>query len=115
MMDPVNSLPADRLDDVHQNGVHDKPSNSGEDGVSNYLDPHVTVNTETFVPDGNSENINQLESTATGNSAMKEIEGSNDNLDDNNLTVSKVWWFCFSWVGFTKSVIWLGSNIFALF
>lgn len=89
MMDPVNSLPADGLDDVHQNGVHDEPSNSGEDAVSNDLDPHVTVNTETFVPDGNSENINQLESTATGNSAMKEIEGSNDNVDDSNLTVSK--------------------------
>jgi hypothetical protein len=90
MMDPVNPLPADGLDGVHQNGVHDEPSNSGEDGVSNDLDPHVTVNTETVVPDGNSENINQLESTGTGNSSMKEIEGSNDNVDDNNLIVSKV-------------------------
>lgn len=89
MMDPINPLPADGLDDVHQNGVHDEPSNSGEDGVSNDLDPHVTVNTETVVPDGNSENINQLESTGTGNSSMKEIEGSNDNVDDNNLIVSK--------------------------
>ncbi|XP_045822318.1 protein WVD2-like 5 isoform X2 [Trifolium pratense] len=87
MMDPINPLPADGLDVVHQNGVRDEPSNSGENGVvSNDLDPHVA---ETIVLNGNLESFNQLESTATENPPVGEIEGSNDNVDGNNITSPK--------------------------
>ncbi|CAJ2675000.1 unnamed protein product [Trifolium pratense] len=86
-MDPINPLPADGLDVVHQNGVRDEPSNSGENGVvSNDLDPHVA---ETIVLNGNLESFNQLESTATENPPVGEIEGSNDNVDGNNITSPK--------------------------
>ncbi|XP_058724861.1 protein WVD2-like 5 [Vicia villosa] len=89
-MDSVNPLPADGLDVVHQNGGDDEPSNSGEDGVvSNGLDSHVPETTETVVLNGNFENFDQSESAATGNSALKETEGTNDSVDGNNLTVSK--------------------------
>ncbi|KAJ1404868.1 TPX2, C-terminal [Sesbania bispinosa] len=87
MEDPINLSPADGLGVVNQNGVHDEPSNSGEDGVvSNNLDPSVT---ETVTPNGNFENFNQSDSTATGNSSMVEMEGSNDSIESNNMTTSK--------------------------
>ncbi|CAL5199141.1 unnamed protein product [Lathyrus oleraceus] len=90
MMDSINPLPADGLDVVHQNGVDDEPSNSGEDGVvSNGLDPHVTETTETVALNGNFESFDLSESTATGNSAMEETEETNDSVDGNSLTVSK--------------------------
>lgn len=94
MMDPINLSPADGPEVVHQNGVHYVPSNSGEEGaVSNDLDPSVA---ETVAPNGNFENFNQSDSTAIGNSSMAEIEGSNENVDGNNMTISKVREFCFS-------------------
>lgn len=97
MMDLVNPILADGLDEVHQNGVHDEPSNSGEDGgVSNDLDSRVTETIETVAPNGYLENFNQSESTATGDSSIGGIEGSNVNVDGNNTTISKVGEFCFS-------------------
>nr|XP_027189550.1 protein WVD2-like 5 isoform X2 [Cicer arietinum] len=90
MMDLVNPILADGLDEVHQNGVHDEPSNSGEDGgVSNDLDSRVTETIETVAPNGYLENFNQSESTATGDSSIGGIEGSNVNVDGNNTTISK--------------------------
>ncbi|GAU15093.1 hypothetical protein TSUD_08310 [Trifolium subterraneum] len=90
MMDLINPLPSDGLDVVHQNGVRDEPSNSGEDGVvSNDLDPRVTETTETIGLNGNLESLKQLESTATENLPVGEIEGSNDNVDGNNITSPK--------------------------
>jgi hypothetical protein len=91
MMDPINPLPADGPDVVHQNGFRDEPSNSGEDGVVlNDLDPRVTETTETIGLNGNLESVNQLESTATGNLPVGETEGSNVNVDGNNITSPKV-------------------------
>ncbi|KAK2452927.1 TPX2 (targeting protein for Xklp2) protein family [Trifolium repens] len=90
-MDPINPLPADGLDVVHQNGVCVEPSNSGEDGVvSNDLDPRVTEATETIGLNGNLGSSNQLESSATEKLPVGEIEGSNDNVDGNNITSPKV-------------------------
>ncbi|CAI8605922.1 unnamed protein product [Vicia faba] len=90
MMDSINPLPADGLDVVHQNGGDDEPSNSGEDVVvSNGLDSHVIETTENVALNGKFENFDQTESTATGNSAMNEAEGTNDTVDGNSLTVSK--------------------------
>lgn len=88
-MDSINPLPADGLDAVHQNGGDDEPSNSGEDGVSNGLDSQVPETTETVALNGNFENFDQSDSATTGNSALKETEGTNDSVDGNNLTVSK--------------------------
>ncbi|XP_061341029.1 protein WVD2-like 5 [Gastrolobium bilobum] len=90
MMDPSNLPPVVGLEAVHQNGVHEEPSDSGKDGVvSNDVDPSVTGITET-APNGNFENFNQSDSTATDNLSVAEIkEGSNDNIDDNNVTISK--------------------------
>jgi hypothetical protein len=91
MMDPINPLPADGPDVVHQNGFRDEPSNSGEDGVVlNDLDPRVTETTETIGLNGNLESSNQLESSATEKLPVGEIEGSNDNVDGNNITSPKV-------------------------
>ncbi|WJX16282.1 hypothetical protein P8452_06332 [Trifolium repens] len=86
----MNPLPADGLDVVHQNGVRDEPSNSGEDGVvSNDLDPRVTEAMETIGLNGNLESFNQLESSATEKLPVGEIEGSNDNVDGNNIIIPK--------------------------
>ncbi|TKY74731.1 WAVE-DAMPENED 2 [Spatholobus suberectus] len=89
MMDPSNLLPADGLEDVHQNGVREELSN-GKDGVASNVDPGVTKIIETAAPNGNFENFNQTDSTATDYSSKAEIkEGSNDNVDGNNVTISK--------------------------
>ncbi|XP_061376409.1 protein WVD2-like 5 [Gastrolobium bilobum] len=90
MMDPINVSPAEWLEVVHQNGVHDEPSNSGEVRVvSNDLDPGVTETTESVAPSGNSDNFNRSDSVATDNTSVAEIKGSNDNMDGNNMTISK--------------------------
>lgn len=92
MMDPSNLSPGDGLEAVHQNGVHEEPYNFGNDGVvSNDVDPSVTEIAETIAPNGNLETFNQSDSTATDKTSMAEIkEGSNDNMDGNNVTTSKV-------------------------
>ncbi|KAK7260891.1 hypothetical protein RIF29_27190 [Crotalaria pallida] len=92
MMDPSNVSPADDgLEVVHQNGVHQKPSNSGEDSiVSNDLGLSVNESAETVAPNGNFENFNQTDGAATENSSVVEIKESNDNnMDGNNVTLSK--------------------------
>ncbi|XP_020238577.1 protein WVD2-like 5 [Cajanus cajan] len=89
MMDPSNLLPADGLDEVHQNGVHDELSN-GKDGVASNVDPVLTKIIETAAQNGNFENFNQSDSTVTDYSSKAEIEeGSNDNVDGNNVIISK--------------------------
>lgn len=87
MMDPSNLLPADGLEEVHQNGVHDELSNSGKDDIASNVDPGVTKIIETAATNGNFENFIQYDSTATDYSSK---EGSNDNIDVNNVTISKV-------------------------
>ncbi|KAG4392053.1 hypothetical protein AAZX31_04G065400 [Glycine max] len=86
MMDPSNLLPADGLEEVHQNGVHDELSNSGKDDIASNVDPGVTKIIETAATNGNFENFIQYDSTATDYSSK---EGSNDNIDVNNVTISK--------------------------
>ncbi|TKY58142.1 WAVE-DAMPENED 2 [Spatholobus suberectus] len=89
-MDPINLLPADGVEVVHQNGVHDEPSNSGEDGGISYdLDPSVTETAETVAPNGNFDNFHQSDSAANDNSFVAEIKESNDNIDGNNMTIPK--------------------------
>lgn len=91
MMDLSNVSPADGLEVVPQNGVHEQPSTPGEDGiVSNDLDSIVTETIETVAANGNFENFNQSDGTATENSSVAETKGSNDNIDDNNVTDFKV-------------------------
>jgi hypothetical protein len=43
-----------------------------------------------------------------------EIEGSNDNVDGNNITSPKVRWFFFSLVGFSKSQLYDWDLIYLL-
>ncbi|KAG5034221.1 hypothetical protein JHK87_009131 [Glycine soja] len=86
MMDPSNLLPADGLEEVHQNGVHDELSNSGKDDIASNVDPGVIKIIETAATNGNFENFIQYDSTATDYSSK---EGSNDNIDVNNVTISK--------------------------
>lgn len=92
MMDLIILSPADGLEVVHQNGVHDEPSNSGEDGVvSNDVDSSATETSETVSPNGNvEENFNQSDSAAPGNSSIAEIDGSNNNMDSKNMTIAMV-------------------------
>lgn len=91
MMDPSNLLPADGLEEVHQNGVHDELSIFGKDGIASNVDPGVTKIIETAATNGNLENFIQYDSTATDYSSKEEIkEGSNDNIYMNNVTISKV-------------------------
>lgn len=90
MMDPSNVLPADGLQEVHQNGAYDELSN-GKDGVASNVDPGVTKIVETAAPNGNFENFSQFDSAATDYSSKAEIkEESNDSVDGNNVTISKV-------------------------
>lgn len=96
MMDPINLLPADGVEVVHQNGVHDEPSNSGEDGGVSYdLDPSVTETAATVALNGNFDNFHQSDSAASDNSFVAEIKESNDNIDGTNMTIPKVRRFCF--------------------
>ncbi|KHN07077.1 hypothetical protein glysoja_023260 [Glycine soja] len=89
-MDPSNLLPADGLEEVHQNGVHDELSIFGKDGIASNVDPGVTKIIETAATNGNLENFIQYDSTATDYSSKEEIkEGSNDNIYMNNVTISK--------------------------
>lgn len=90
MMDLIILSPADGLEVVHQNGVHDEPSNYGEDCVvSNDVDSSATETSETVSPNGNvEENFNQSDSAAPGNSSIAEIEGSNSNMDSKNMTIA---------------------------
>ncbi|CAJ1972077.1 unnamed protein product [Sphenostylis stenocarpa] len=89
-MDPINLLPTDGVEVVHQNGVHDEPSNSGEDGGASYdLDPNVTETAETGASNGNFDNFHQSDSAAFDNSFVEEIKESNDNNDGNNMTIPK--------------------------
>ncbi|ESW09012.1 hypothetical protein PHAVU_009G093100 [Phaseolus vulgaris] len=90
MMDPSNLLPANGLEEVHQNGVNGKLSNSGKDGIASNVDPAVTKITQTEAPNGIFENFIQYDNTATDYSSKAEIkEGSNDYLCVNNVTISK--------------------------
>ncbi|KAK7311066.1 hypothetical protein RJT34_08958 [Clitoria ternatea] len=90
MMDPIDLAPADGVEVVHQNGVHDEPSNSGEDsGVLNDLDLSVTVTAETVTTNGNSEIFYQQDSVATDNSSAVEIKESNEKTDGKSVTVPK--------------------------
>ncbi|XP_020230306.1 protein WVD2-like 5 isoform X2 [Cajanus cajan] len=90
-MDPINLLPADDgVEVVHQNGVHDEPSNSGGDGCVSYdLDSSVAETEETVALNGIFDNFHQFESAATDNSLVSEIEESNDIIDGNNTTNPK--------------------------
>ncbi|RDY07995.1 Protein WVD2-like 5 [Mucuna pruriens] len=88
MMDPSNLLPADGLEEVHHNGVHDELLNSGKDGIASNVDPGVTKTIETAAANGNFESFIQYDSTATVYSSKAEIK-SNDNIDGNNVTISK--------------------------
>ncbi|RDY14609.1 Protein WVD2-like 5 [Mucuna pruriens] len=89
-MDPIILLPADGVEAVHQNGAHDEPSNSGEDGGVSYdLDPSVTEIAETVAPNGNFDNFHQSDSAATDDSFVAEIKESNDNIDGNDMTIPK--------------------------
>lgn len=90
-MDPSNLSPADGLEAVHQNGIHDEPSKSGkESDVSNYVDPSVAEITETVASNGNVENDAPLDNTATINLSVAEIkEESHDRTVSNNVTISK--------------------------
>lgn len=90
-MDPSNLLPANGLEEVHQNGVNGKLSNSGKDGIASNVDPAVTKITQTEVPNGSFENFVQYDSTATDYSSKAEIkEGSNDYISVNNVAISEV-------------------------
>lgn len=90
-MDPSNPSPADGLEALHQNGVHEELSNSAKDGVVSNVDPIVTEIIEIVAPNGNFENFNQSDSTASDNLSMAEIkEGSNDKKGGNYVTISKV-------------------------
>ncbi|XP_027354321.1 protein WVD2-like 5 [Abrus precatorius] len=87
MMDPSNLLPTDGLE-VHQNGVQDERECS--DCVVPNVDLDVTEIIETKTPNGNFENFNKSDSTATDYSSKVEVkEGSNDNVDSNNVTITK--------------------------
>ncbi|BAT78161.1 hypothetical protein LR48_Vigan04g219100 [Vigna angularis] len=90
MMDPSNLLPANGLEEVYQNGVNGKLSNSEMDGITSNVDPAVTKIAQTEAPNGISENFIQYDSTATDYSSKAEIkEGSDDYLCVNNVTISK--------------------------
>ncbi|KOM28280.1 hypothetical protein LR48_Vigan511s010300 [Vigna angularis] len=76
-MDPSNLLPANGLEEVYQNGVNGKLSNSEMDGIASNVDPVVTKIAQTESPNGISENFIQYDSTATDYSSKAEIkEGS---------------------------------------
>jgi len=95
MMDPSNLLPANGLEEVYQNGINGKLSNSGMDGIASN-DPAVTKITQTEASNGISENFIQYDSIATDYSSKEEIkEGSIDYLGVNNVTISKVRGFLF--------------------
>ncbi|KAG4934038.1 hypothetical protein JHK87_048040 [Glycine soja] len=71
-MDPINLLPADGVEVVHQNGVHDEPSNSGDDdGVSYDLDPSVTETAATVALNGNFDNFHQSDNQTKQSRAPK--------------------------------------------
>ncbi|KAE9586946.1 hypothetical protein Lalb_Chr23g0268521 [Lupinus albus] len=90
MMDPSNLLLADGLEAIHQNGVLEESSNSGNGVVSNNVDYIVTEIAETVALNGNLENFNQSDSTVTNNSSTAATEeGSNDTMDGSNATISK--------------------------
>ncbi|XP_068471568.1 protein WVD2-like 5 isoform X2 [Phaseolus vulgaris] len=89
-MDPINLLPADGVEVVHQNGVHDEPSNSGEDGGASYdLDPSVTETAETVASNGNFDNVHQSDSAAIDNLFVAQIKESNDIIDGNSMIITK--------------------------
>ncbi|XP_027354315.1 protein WVD2-like 5 [Abrus precatorius] len=90
MMDTSNLLSADGLEGVNQNGVHEELLNSGKDGIVLNVDLGVTETIETTASNRNFENFNQSDSVATDYSSKVEVkEGSNDNVDGNNVTISK--------------------------
>ncbi|CAL0319156.1 unnamed protein product [Lupinus luteus] len=90
MMDPSILSPADGLEAIHQNGVREESSNSGNDVVSNSVDPSVNGIAETVALNGNLENFDQSDSTVSSNSSMAAIkEGSIDTVDGNNAAISK--------------------------
>ncbi|KAK7311877.1 hypothetical protein RJT34_10320 [Clitoria ternatea] len=89
-MDPSYLFPADGLEAVHQNGIHEELSNSGKVGVVSNVDPSFTETTETASPNGNFDNLSQSDSSATDNSSKAETkEGSIDKVDGNNVVISK--------------------------
>ncbi|KAK7384711.1 hypothetical protein VNO78_30412 [Psophocarpus tetragonolobus] len=89
-MDPINLVPSDGIEVLHQNGVRDEPSNSGEDGGLSYdVDPSITETAATVAPNGDFDNFHQSDSAATHNSFVAEIKESIDNIDDNNMTIPK--------------------------
>ncbi|KAK7351385.1 hypothetical protein VNO77_10796 [Canavalia gladiata] len=60
------------------------------DSVVSNIDPSVTESIETAAPGGNFENFNQLDSTGTDFLSKAEMkEGSNNNVDGHNITLSK--------------------------
>ncbi|CAL0327203.1 unnamed protein product [Lupinus luteus] len=90
MMDPSNLSLADGLEAIHQNGVLEESSNSGNGVVSNNVDSIVTEIAETVTLNGNLENFNLSDSTVTNNSYTATTEeGSNDTMDGSNATISK--------------------------
>jgi len=112
-MDPINLLPADGVEVVHQNGVHDEPSNSGEDGGASYdLDPSVTETAETVASNGNFDNVHQSDSAAIDNLFVAQIKESNDIIDGNSMIITKVRGFCGPCVAFIKLFMLSESHIF---
>ncbi|KAE9603707.1 hypothetical protein Lal_00002250 [Lupinus albus] len=88
-MDLSNLSPADGLEAIHQNGVHEESSNSGNGVVSNNVDPNVTEIVETVALNGILEIFDKSDSNVTDNSSMGATkEGSNDTVDGNNATIS---------------------------
>ncbi|XP_052723779.1 uncharacterized protein LOC128193734 [Vigna angularis] len=90
ILDPSNLLPANGLEEVYQNGVNGKLSNSKMDGIASNVDPAITKIAQTEAPNGISKNFIQYDSTATDFSSKAEIkEGLGDCIGVNNVTISK--------------------------
>ncbi|KAI4337319.1 hypothetical protein L6164_015750 [Bauhinia variegata] len=82
-MDPSNVSPADGLKAVLQNGDHEEPA----DEFANDVDGRVAEITETVAPNGNLQNVVQLDNTVTDNSSTGEIiEGSNNKEEEVKFT-----------------------------
>ena len=84
MMDPSNISLADEQV-VDQNGVHEELSSTGKDSVvPNDVAPSVDEITETVAPNGNVNNVVQVDNAATNDSSLGKIkEGSNVYVENN--------------------------------
>ncbi|MED6197950.1 hypothetical protein PIB30_061611, partial [Stylosanthes scabra] len=86
-MDPNNLSPDYGVEEVHQNGAFEEPEKQEENGVAlNDVGDSVPQNKEDASP---TENSNQLNSITTDDSYTRKNEESNDDMRENNVTVSK--------------------------